>query len=248
MIIEEGRLIRERHGAQEMESYVAKLVSYEALDHMVDLIQRVYNALPNKEVLFVDSYEDMKQDLDEGAKVIGIYGEENQMIAYRYVSFPGLQERNLGRDVGLSEHELEKLCQLETTVVDPPYRGNNLQYMTLSLMKPIVAAEGYKHMACTISPYNYFSVNNIMRHGLKIKDLKKKYGTLPDNSDGIWRYILHERIDREEDFVVDKMVNVPMTMIQKQKELLEAGFVGHRLHRDQSLDYVQYSSLQENSR
>lgn len=71
---------------------------------------------------------------------------------------------------------------------------------------------------------------------------------LPDNSDGIWRYILHGRIDREEYLPVDKMVNIPMTMIEKQKELLEAGFIGHRLHRDQSLDYVQYSSLQENSR
>jgi|GEM_PF-208310 len=248
MIIQKGKLIRERHGAQDMENYVARLVSYEALDHMVDLIQRVYDALPNKEVLFVDSYEDMKQDLDEGAKVIGIYGEDNQMIAYRYVSFPGFQDRNLGRDVGLPEDALQKVCQLETTVVDPPYRGNNLQYMTLSLMKPIVASEGYEHMVCTISPYNYFSVNNIMRHGLKIKNLKRKYGNLPDNSDGIWRYILHGRIDTEENFAVDKMVNLPMTLIGKQKELLEAGFIGHRLHRDQSLDYVQYSSLQENSR
>ncbi|WP_422485559.1 hypothetical protein [Gudongella sp. DL1XJH-153] len=248
MIISQGQLVRERHGSQDMENYTAKLVSYEALHHMVDLIQRVYDALPNKEVLFVDSYEDMKQDIDEGAKIIGVYGEENQMIAYRYVSFPGLQDRNLGYDVGVPKDELDKVCQLETTVVDPPYRGNNLQYMTLSMMKPIVATEGYKHMVCTISPYNYFSVNNIMRHGLKIKDLKKKYGTLPDNSDGIWRYILHGRIDQKINTPIEKMVNVPMTMIEKQKELLETGFIGHELHRDQSLDYVQYSSLLENSR
>ncbi len=248
MILSQGQLIRERHGSQEMEDYQAKLVSYEALHDMVDLIQRVYDALPNKEVLFVDSYEDMKNDIDEGAKIIGIYGSENQMIAYRYVSFPGLQERNLGYDLSLQKDELHKVCQLETTVVDPPYRGNNLQYMTLTLMKPIVESEGYEHMACTISPYNYFSVNNIMRHGLKIKALKKKYGTLPDNSDGIWRYILHGRVDEDTSVPVEKMVNVPMTMIKKQKELLEMGFIGHRLHRDQSLDYVQYSSLLENSR
>ncbi|MDY0236167.1 MAG: hypothetical protein RBR71_09075 [Gudongella sp.] len=239
MIIKEGRLFRERHGINENENYVAKLISYDYLDEMVALIQRVYDALPIKEVLMVDSYEDMKLDMDNGAKVMGIFGEKNQMIAYRYVSFPGMEKRNLGYDVGIDESELESMCQLETTVVDPPYRGNNLQSMTLGLMIPIVRAEGYKHLACTISPYNYYSVNNIMKHNLKIKVLKKKYGTLPDNSDGMWRYILHTDITEKIKKPDDNKITVAMPEIEKQLDLLKNGYIGYSLnHKDQSLNYV----------
>ena len=241
MVLSKGRIKKEIKDTVVYENYEARLVSYEALPEMVDLIQRVYDQLPNKEVLFVDSYDDMKEDLDKGAKVMAIYAGDKTMVAYRYVSFPGLEERNLGYDLGLGVESLKKMCQLETTVVDPPYRGNNLQYMTLSLMKPIVEAEGYTHLACTISPYNYFSVNNIMRHSLKIKDLKRKYGTLPDGSDGIWRYILHGTMEENSKMVEKHMINVPMANIPEQKELLEKGYIGHKLNRDQTIDYVHFT-------
>lgn len=239
MIIKEGRLFRERHGKNEDENYVAKLVSYDHLDEMVELIQRVYDALPLKEVLMVDSYEDMKTDMDNGAKVMAIFGEKNQMIAYRYVSFPGKANHNLGYNLGLDESQLTSLCQLETTVVDPPYRGNNLQSMTLGLMIPIVRAEGYNHLACTISPYNYYSVNNIMKHNLKIKVLTKKYGTLPDNSDGMWRYILHTDLSEKIKKPDNNKIVVQMPEIEKQVQLLKDGYIGYSLnHKDQSLNYV----------
>lgn len=239
MIIKEGILFRQRYGKNESENYIAKLISYDYLDEMVELIQRVYNALPLKEVLMVDTYEDMKNDMDNGAKVIGVFGENNQMIAYRYVSFPGKHKNNLGYDLGIDEDELVKLCQLETTVVDPPYRGNNLQSMTLGLMIPIVKAEGYKHLACTISPYNYYSVNNIMKHNLKIKVLTKKYGTLPDNSDGLWRYILHRDISDKTKKSEDNKIIVAMADIDKQIQLLRDGYIGYSLnHKDKSLNYI----------
>lgn len=242
VIIEKGVLLKEKHEREIEENYIAKLVSYEALDDMVKLMDVVYEALPNKEVLFVDSYDDLYEDLNKGAKIIGIYGEENNMIAFRYVSFPGLERRNLGYDLGLPEEELHKLCQLETTVVDPPYRGNNIQFMTLSMMKPIIAKEGYKHMACTISPYNFYSVNNIMRHGLKIKSLKRKYGTTKDNSDGIWRYILHGTLGDNLELTNNDKINIEMTNIDAQVKLLNNGYIGYKLyHEDQTLDYVRFS-------
>ena len=79
LIIKEGKLFRERHGKNEDENYVAKLISYDYLDEMVDLIQRVYDALPLKEVLMVDSYDDMKNDMD------------NQFHLGRFPIVPNLQ-------------------------------------------------------------------------------------------------------------------------------------------------------------
>ena len=121
----------------------------------------------------------------------------------------------------------------------PPFRGNNLQSMTLGLMIPIVKAEGYKHLACTISPYNYYSVNNIMKHNLKIKVLTKKYGTLPDNSDGLWRYILHRDISDKTKKSEDNKIIVAMADIDKQIQLLREGYIGYSLnHKDKSLNYI----------
>ena len=240
MIIDKGQLIRDKHGEQVLENYTAKLVSFEALYEIVDLMQRVYNSLPNKDVLFVDSYEELFEDLQKGAKIIGIYGERNQLICFRYVSFPGYENRNHGYDLGtiIPHSEFDKVCQLETTIVDIPYRGNNLQSITLGLMIPIIKELGYKHLVCTISPYNYHSVKNIMKHGLKIKSLKKKYARKEDGSDGIWRYILHGKIGEELGTDDYDLVNIDMTDIETQLELINKGYIGFEI--DAEKEYIKF--------
>jgi hypothetical protein len=238
MILDKDFLIKDKHGVSTLENYTAKLVSYEALDEIIDLMQRVYDSLPIKEVLFMDSYEDIYEDLTKGAKIIGVYGEDEQLIAFRYVSFPGDEEKNLGNDVGLPKEIFHKICQLETTVVDIPYRGNNLQSMTLGLMIPIIKEEGYNHMVCTISPYNYYSVNNIMKHGLKVKELRRKYASDESTNDGFWRYILHGIIEEEYNGEILDEINVDMTDIDLQRSLLKDGYIGFEL--DKEKEYLKY--------
>lgn len=238
MILDKGFLIKDKHGVSTLENYTAKLVSYEALNEIIDLMQRVYDSLPIKEVLFMDSYEDIYEDLTKGAKIIGVYGEDEQLIAFRYVSFPGDEEKNLGNDVGLPKEIFHKICQLETTVVDIPYRGNNLQSMTLGLMIPIIKEEGYNHMVCTISPYNYYSVNNIMKHGLKVKELRRKYASDESANDGFWRYILHGIIEEEYNGEIFDEINVDMTDIDLQRSLLKDGYIGFEL--DKEKEYLKY--------
>lgn len=242
MILATGKLIRDKHGESIIEKYTARLVSYETLADIIYLMQRVYDSLPIKEVLFMDSYEDIYSDLNKGAKIIGVYGETNQLIAFRYVSFPGNEDKNLGNDLGLPKDVFYKICQLETTVVDVPYRGNDIQSMTLGLMIPIIRKDGYEHMVCTISPYNYYSVNNIMKHGLKVKALKKKYSSEENDSDGFWRYILHGRIGEEFNFKIIDQINVGMTDIEVQRDLLKKGYMGFELDKEKEyLKYVKFS-------
>lgn len=63
-----------------------------------------------------------------------------------------------------------------------------------------------------------FSVDNIMKHGLKVKLLKRKYAT--KDNDGIWRYILNRSFEDEAfgnilDSVISDMDDIP-----RQIELL----------------------------
>ena len=239
MLLKKGYLFKNRHESNEREEFTMRLISTESLEKVVDLEDKIYEGLPNKEILFVDSYEDIYNDLLIGAKIIGVFNSLNELIAYRYVSFPKMDRRNLGCDIKLPINELDRVCQLETTVVDPPYRGNNLQSITLGLMIPIVKAEGYKHLVCTISPLNYHSVNNIMKHGLKVKDLKKKYAT--DGNDGIWRYILHGTTSDSSYGKIIDTVNSNMDDLEKQISLMENGYIGYELvSKNQTLNYVKF--------
>jgi GNAT superfamily N-acetyltransferase len=239
MVLGKGVLVKNKHKEDmQLEEYKMKLIDKNRLREVVELQHYVYENLPNKEVLYIDSYEDMLGDLENGAKIIGVLNSKDRLIAYRYISFPREEKRNLGYDINLPEEDLKKVVHLETTVVDPLYRGNGLQLVTLEKAKEIAKQEGYKHFMCTVSPYNFYSLYNVMRGGLKIKALKKKYGTKPDNSDGLWRFILHNDLDKKYynpvDLVLSKWANLEM-----QKSLIDQGYIGYEIIKDtKELSYI----------
>jgi len=156
----------------EQEGYEMRLIKERELEEVVALQGLVYSKLPNKQVLYIDSYDEMMTDMKLGAKIIGVFNQSQELIAYRYVGFPGYDNKNLGNDIKLPQKELNKVAHLETTVVHPDYRGNGLQSLTLQEMIPVIQELGYKHLLCTVSPQNYFSLLNIMKNGLKIKAQK----------------------------------------------------------------------------
>ena len=132
MVLGKGVLVKNKHKEDmQLEEYKMKLIDKNRLREVVELQQYVYENLPNKEVLYIDSYEDMLGDLENGAKIIGVLNSKDRLIAYRYISFPREEKRNLGYDINLPKEDLKKVVHLETTVVDPLYRGNVLQLVTL---------------------------------------------------------------------------------------------------------------------
>jgi GNAT superfamily N-acetyltransferase len=240
MVLGKGNLITNKHGNMELEEYKMKLLGKNRLKEVIELQQYVYDNLPNKEVLYIDSYDDMLADMEEGARIIGVLNSRDNLIAYRYIAFPGTDSRNLGYDIDLKEDHLDKVVHLETTVVHPKYRGNGLQSLTLEAATKMVKAEGYRHLMCTVSPYNFHSLYNVMMNGLKIKSLKKKYGTEEDGDDGLWRFILHSDLGKKSlnpvDLVVSKWAN-----LDKQKELIENGYVGYEILKDtRQLNYIKF--------
>lgn len=236
MILNQGYVIKRKANTRQIEPYTMQYVNEDGLDQVMRLQNLVYEKLPNKDILYRDSKEDMLADLVSGGKIIGVFNSKEQLIAYRYISFPGNESRNLGHDIHLESSELTKVVHLETTLVDPEYRGNRLQSLTLEKVMEIIEPYQMEHVFCTVSPFNFFSLYNIMSSGLKIEALKQKYGT-----PGLWRFILHKDLKKESIIDSKSGHSIQMNNIQDQRALIDRGFVGYHLEKESQC--IQYARL-----
>lgn len=238
-----GILKKQVNDSVVQDEYTMRPISLEELYSAVELENYVYEQLPNKQVLYVDTYKDMYEDMKSGAKIIGVFNGKDEIIAYRYIGFPGKSSKNLAYDINLPENQMDKVVHLETTVVHPDYRGNGLQSLTLQHAVSMVRDLGYRHLLCTVSPQNLFSLYNVMKNGLKIKALKKKYGTSEDQSDGLWRFILHRDLEigayeKPIDSFTSKLEN-----IDEQRVLIENGYIGFNVFREsRMLNYAKFNN------
>ena len=241
MILKTGQLIKHIGEKKVQDEYIMRTIAEGELKTAVELQKYVYEQLPDKQVLYMDTYEEMLSDMQNGAKVIGVFNKDKEMIAYRYIGFPGATEKNLGNDIKLSEEELTKVAHLEATVVHPAYRGNSLQSLTLQQAIPFIKESGYGHVLCTVSPQNVYSLFNIIKNGLRIKALKKKYGTYKDGRDGMWRFILHRNLEPKALEKTNQLLRIPLGDLDHQKKLISEGFEGLWLYKEsKTLSYVRF--------
>ncbi len=242
LLLDKGKMAKCVKDSKVIENYTMRLTSVDELRAVAELQAYVYEQLPNKQVLYMDSYEEMLKDIESGAKIIGVFNETDELIAYRHIGFPGKDVRNLGYDITMPEIELEKVVHLETTVVHPDYRGNGLQSLTLQHAVSMVKVLGYRHLLCTVSPQNLFSLYNIMKNGLKIKALKRKYGTDEMKSDGLWRFILHRDLEMSAYRSPIEFFTSKLNDLEEQKDLIENGYIGYwMLMEKRMLNYVRFN-------
>ena len=239
MILNKGKIYKNKHDNRELEEYTMVFLEKSRLNEVIELEHKIYEGLSNKDIFYFDDYDTMLEDMENGAKIIGVLNSENRIISYRYIGFPGKDERNMGLDINLPKDQLDKVVHLETTVVDPDYRGNGLQSLTLQVVTDQLKQDGYRHLLCTVSPYNFHSLYNVMRNGLKIKALQKKYGD--EKNDGLWRFILHSDLDRTiynpMDIVISKWANLDL-----QRELLDKGYIGFNVTKEpRQLNYIKFA-------
>jgi ribosomal protein S18 acetylase RimI-like enzyme len=240
MILNKGNILKNKNTSMELEEYSMELLSKGRLNEVIELEHKVYEGLSNKDILYVDDYDEMLADMESGAKIIGVLNNKNRLIAYRYIGFPGLDNKNMGLDINLPIDELDKVVHLETTVVDPEYRGNGLQDLTLQVASNMVKQEGYRHLLCTVSPYNFFSLYNVMKNGLKIKALKKKYAKSDDGNDGLWRFILHSDLEKSLNNPIDTVIS-KWANLELQKELIDNGYIGYEISKEtRQLNYIKF--------
>ncbi len=202
-----------------------QLLDTSSIDEMLELQGYIYEMLPSKALFVKDNREDIKKAIENGF-AIGVLDEKNAIVGYRLVAIPEASEQKTLEDDLYRKKAFIKPAHLETTIILPTYRGNQLQYKTLIMAQKLLKDNQVTDVLCTVSPYNVFSLNNVMRAGLRIKALKRKYADKLDNGKGLWRFILHKPLKDTlcRDFHLTTTIEIDH--INTQQKLLGRGYEG----------------------
>ncbi len=151
---------------------------------MADLIHRVWDAMKNKDLFYVESVNAdwCRQAFEHGG--IGWFAETEQGEAVGAVltDVPE-REENLGVDIGLPEEELGRVMHVEIAAVLSEHTGHHLQRDMVALLEDELKQAGYRYLMCTISPDNPASLKSVQANGYRIVKTAEKYG-------GLTRHIL----------------------------------------------------------
>lgn len=175
--------------------------------------------------LTIGEFEDsIAQNLMIGAFV------DNELIAFRALALPPIDNHHLGYDIGLSTEQLEKVVYQEITNVHPDYRGFGLQKKLGVIVMELLDASPYTHVCATVAPFNIASLKDKLSQGMVIGALKKKYGDM-------LRYVFYKKIHVDR-IIEDKLLEIPMDAIEKQQQLISDGWIGTAILQKENNWYV----------
>ncbi|TWT04239.1 hypothetical protein FQV26_14970 [Planococcus sp. CPCC 101016] len=180
---------------------------------------RVIESLPEKAALQALTTEEFLFILNERGLLVGAFVED-ELIGFRALLIPEIDEEHLGWDIGLPPEELQKVIYQEISVVLPEYRGNRLQQKLAEvIMKELPnLEEEFRYVCCTVAPMNIPSLKDKFTQQMHIAALKEKYV-------GLERYILVKDLENTAVQYVDH-TTVKLDDLEKQQQLLNEGYVG----------------------
>jgi hypothetical protein len=154
------------------------------LSELRDFQQTAYEKMTDKALYSPITVDMIRAVLGEKGLTLGLM-VRGKMVGFICFYFPGDDMENLGRDAGLSDQELANVVHWERCLIDPEFRGNNMQFRLGELL--VSAAKDldrkYRYMCATVSPKNYPSLHQLFeQQNMVAVKLKIKYGNL-------WRYI-----------------------------------------------------------
>lgn len=187
-----------------------------AIEKVQDL---VIKSLPEKAVLQPLTTEEFLFILNERGLLIGAYVDD-QLIGFRALLIPEIDEEHLGLDIGLPEAELPYVIYQEISAVLPEYRGNRLQQKLAEvIMKELPnLKEQFRYVCCTVAPMNIPSLKDKFTQDMHIAALKEKYG-------GMRRYILVKDLKNPAPHYTGH-TSAKIDDLLKQQQLLSDGYLG----------------------
>lgn len=213
------------------QTYTVRLLTMEDLASILQLQTDVYESLEDKTALQPLTTEEFEVILHGEGLMIGAF-VKNNLIAFRALLVPPLDEDHLGYDIGLSEEELNTVIYQEISNVHPAYRGFGLQKTLASIIMAELDHSHYDYVCATVKPFNIPSLKDKFVQGMMIGALKVKYG-------GLLRYVFFKKLRQEETAFTQECL-VLMSDTQQQQRLLAEGWLGVQLHEDTSEWYVIY--------
>ena len=125
-ILEVGYLKCRGSSHEATSKYAIRFLTEDDLQGAIKLQEIVLRNLKDPEIYHPASQEILKEHLSRKGSAIGVVIEEG-LIGFGILHIPGDEQDNLGRDIGLSKKDLNKVAHLQFSVVHPDYRGKSLQ-------------------------------------------------------------------------------------------------------------------------
>ncbi|HOO54359.1 MAG TPA: GNAT family N-acetyltransferase [Methanothrix sp.] len=217
-IIEVGYLSSRSASQGAVLKYIIKFLTEDDIQEIINLQDIVLAKIKDSDTYYPVSKEVLKGLLNNGDTAMGVVISE-ELVGFCIIHLPGLEQGNLGRDIEMSEEDLNTVAHIQFIFVHPDYWGYSIQNKLIKHVLNIVTDAGCRHVLCTISPKNYYSLYNTLQWGFSIREIKEKYG-------GLLRYILCKNISIDVNPRWHEIVTINRSDIEGQKRLLEEGFQG----------------------
>lgn len=210
---------------QNNELFHVTLLSLEHIEQILLLQNVVVEALEDKSRLQPLSQEEFQYILEGNGMMIGAF-IENELIAFRALLVPPIDDEHLGLDIGLPERELHRVIYQEISNVHPNCRGNGMQKILAKVIMEELQKEDsqYDYVCCTVAPFNIPSLKDKFAQGMEIAALKEKYG-------GSMRYVFVKELRGVKKRDWTDIKSVPMNNAGGQQALLSEGYRGYKMEK-----------------
>lgn len=235
-LLETGTLTEHREGRPPTERpFEIRRLGPEHLDEVCEKQRHIVETLTDPEFYHPNPRALIGMSLGEHGRGIGTF-VDGALVGFRLILFPGTRADNLGRDIGLPTHCLDRVAHLERTGIAPAYRGNRLQIrMTAHAVRLTVANHRWRHLFSTVAPANFASMQDKFRIGMQIVRTLRKYGDC-------WRHLFY--LDLSEPVGIDTETTVAVTAgdLATQRSLVEEqGYIGFALAKPGAAPVVMYA-------
>ena len=156
-------------------------IKMDELDKYLEFSHIVKDVMEEDDWFFLDPDEEVREMMARDDVGIWLAEDGDRIAAAFCIVVPGLEEFNIGYDLGFSEEELNRVIHMDTAAVHPDYRGQGLQNRMMGHAEEELKG---KILLCTIHPDNRYSLNNVLKLGYTIEKKTERYDSV--------RYILRK--------------------------------------------------------
>ncbi len=158
--------------------YTLSLARADECHELYTLVRRVWTLMDNKDLFAVENLteEAFAAYLSPRGFCVAARAEDGVLAGVLACCYPGLDEDNLGHDLGYTREELMQVCLMDIGAVAPEHRGHRLEQRMLLFAEHCIAGTDYVHLLCSVSPYNPASLHSVQKCGYRIMLTKDKYG------------------------------------------------------------------------
>ncbi|MDJ1477067.1 GNAT family N-acetyltransferase [Bacillus sp. LS15-K4] len=219
---------------QNNDPFHVTLLSLEHMEQILSLQNVVVEALEDKGRLQPLSLEEFQYILEGNGMMIGAF-IQNELIAFRALLVPPIDEEHLGLDIGIAESELHRVIYQEISNVHPNCRGNGMQKILATVIMDELQNEDskYDYVCCTVAPFNIPSLKDKFAQGMEIAALKEKYG-------GSMRYVFVKELRKDIERDWSDVKSIPMSDASGQQALLSEGYRGYKMEKTDDTFIVKF--------